>query len=391
MQRRAEQGYCAQKPDIFARSLRSNMRGSDVIAEPQLTRIPALNKLPSIVLSQASAVLDELLRCGHSLSTVCREAGLRPASIHHIETAERLPLVDFIRLYAHAFRLLEAETSQREGKTLIAKEVVDMMCFCVINSADLRQAIERAAQFTGMVHHQGVELRLFDEGREARLVMNMHRRSASSAATLVSLAAMKMFYQLFSWLIGQRIALSSLELEGPPPLDGGALAVGLGPDAQWNRGVNVMSFPARYLKSPVVRNYAELLSIIDFFPFDIGYAYHSLGNTAEQLSTLLLAALQRSQSPPSCKQVARMLCVSEATLRRQLRAEQTSYTRLRAQCQRQYAEHLLCDPGVPLNAVARRLGYTDERAFRRAFRAWTGKSPSQFRAHWLSIDRGERD
>ncbi|MEM6793073.1 MAG: AraC family transcriptional regulator ligand-binding domain-containing protein [Acidobacteriota bacterium] len=43
-----------------------------------------------------------------------------------------------------------------------------------------------------------------------------------------------------------------------------------------------------------------------------------------------------------------------------------------------YAEELLSDPRITIGRVARLLGYSDERAFRRAFKRWTGQSPSQF-------------
>lgn len=44
-----------------------------------------------------------------------------------------------------------------------------------------------------------------------------------------------------------------------------------------------------------------------------------------------------------------------------------------------YAEQLLSDPRITIGRVAGLLGYSDERAFRRAFKRWTGKTPSQFR------------
>lgn len=45
------------------------------------------------------------------------------------------------------------------------------------------------------------------------------------------------------------------------------------------------------------------------------------------------------------------------------------------------AKELLVDGRNELSAISFILGYSDERSFRRAFRRWTGKSPSDFRAN----------
>ena len=52
---------------------------------------------------------------------------------------------------------------------------------------------------------------------------------------------------------------------------------------------------------------------------------------------------------------------------------------LRASCQREIAENLLRRGTVPVEDIAHRLGFSDDRAFRRAFREWTGETPTEFR------------
>lgn len=48
------------------------------------------------------------------------------------------------------------------------------------------------------------------------------------------------------------------------------------------------------------------------------------------------------------------------------------------------AEEYLDDPAISLSTVAALLGYSDDRAFRRAFKAWTGETPSGFRRKRMS-------
>lgn len=45
-----------------------------------------------------------------------------------------------------------------------------------------------------------------------------------------------------------------------------------------------------------------------------------------------------------------------------------------------YAEQLLSDPRITVGKVAQLVGYSDARAFRRAFKRWTGQTPSRYRS-----------
>ncbi|MEL7049043.1 MAG: helix-turn-helix domain-containing protein, partial [Pseudomonadota bacterium] len=45
----------------------------------------------------------------------------------------------------------------------------------------------------------------------------------------------------------------------------------------------------------------------------------------------------------------------------------------------QRAREFLSDLRIDVNSIALLLGYSDDRAFRRAFLRWTGQTPSDFR------------
>lgn len=85
----------------------------------------------------------------------------------------------------------------------------------------------------------------------------------------------------------------------------------------------------------------------------------------------------------SATDVARGLDLSVATLRRQLRDHDTSFSALRDQVRKEVALARL--PDTTVSDVAALTGCSDHSAFCKAFRRWTGMSPSAFR------DRHERD
>ncbi|MEM1313823.1 MAG: helix-turn-helix domain-containing protein [Pseudomonadota bacterium] len=72
--------------------------------------------------------------------------------------------------------------------------------------------------------------------------------------------------------------------------------------------------------------------------------------------------------------------MSERSAQRIAAANGTTIGALVAETRRTAAEALLLESSMSIEAVAVLVGFSDDRAFRRAFRRWTGASPSEFRA-----------
>ncbi len=80
--------------------------------------------------------------------------------------------------------------------------------------------------------------------------------------------------------------------------------------------------------------------------------------------------------------VARQLGMSVATLRRRLADEDTSFRGERQRALNAYACERLLETR-DIGTVAEELGFSDPRAFTRAFKAWNGVTPSDYRARHL--------
>jgi AraC-like DNA-binding protein len=89
---------------------------------------------------------------------------------------------------------------------------------------------------------------------------------------------------------------------------------------------------------------------------------------------------------PTVEQVAAELALSARSLHRQLAAEGTSYQRLLDTVRCDEAIRQTLEEQRPLKAIAAAVGFADPRAFRRAFKRWTGTTPHEFRLRRL----GER-
>ncbi|MFZ5757665.1 MAG: AraC family transcriptional regulator [Pseudomonadota bacterium] len=82
----------------------------------------------------------------------------------------------------------------------------------------------------------------------------------------------------------------------------------------------------------------------------------------------------------SLEDVAGRMHVSARTLKRQLAAQGTTFSDLLDGIRREKALLLLANRVLTIEQVADRLGYSDVANFTRAFRRWTGGTPSSWRA-----------
>lgn len=83
---------------------------------------------------------------------------------------------------------------------------------------------------------------------------------------------------------------------------------------------------------------------------------------------------------PALEQVAARLHLSARTLRRRLADEGAGFAVLLDEARRRDAQRLLANPALDIQQVAVLLGYREPANFTRAFRKWTGQTPTAWRS-----------
>ena len=90
-------------------------------------------------------------------------------------------------------------------------------------------------------------------------------------------------------------------------------------------------------------------------------------------------AISRDLQGSQLEKVAGDLNMSGRTLRRRLTEHGLTFEALLEQVRRARTMGLLGNPGLSIERITEAVGYSDVRSFRRAFKRWTGVSPSAFR------------
>jgi AraC-like DNA-binding protein len=101
------------------------------------------------------------------------------------------------------------------------------------------------------------------------------------------------------------------------------------------------------------------------------------GGYGERLRDFLLSNVLEQR--PQMDAVARSLGISVRSLRRRLDEEGISYTSLLNDARASLAKRMLDDPERSIYETAYAMGFSDPSAFHRAFKRWTGMTPTQYR------------
>ena len=108
----------------------------------------------------------------------------------------------------------------------------------------------------------------------------------------------------------------------------------------------------------------------------------SLENSASvrgQVEGLLIPDLHKGD--PGVERIAEKMGLSRQTLYRKLKAEGVTFEKLLDELRHKMALHYLNGKKVSVNETAYLVGFSEPSAFSRAFKRWTGSSPSAMRIH----------
>lgn len=142
-------------------------------------------------------------------------------------------------------------------------------------------------------------------------------------------------------------------------------------------------FPVTFLQLPVTNSDPALNRLLEqqaqALMNVIPVAEHPLQQEGidQRLQQAIVKAIQ--SGTPTQDAVASMLALSRRTLQRRLQQRGLEFRVLLQQTRWQLAKQYLAEQRLTLTEIALLLGYSEHSAFTRAFRDWSGMSPTQYR------------
>ena len=116
----------------------------------------------------------------------------------------------------------------------------------------------------------------------------------------------------------------------------------------------------------------------------------SNGTTTSQEVAITLSRMLMNGDRFSIRAVAKALAVSPRLLQLKLHSEHTSYGRILDHVRKKTAIRCLNDGKLTLTEITLILGFSEQSSFTRAFQAWTGMTPGQYRKGGENWDARKR-
>lgn len=167
--------------------------------------------------------------------------------------------------------------------------------------------------------------------------------------------------------------------EHPAPADPGPLRELFGPEAalEFGAATNRLAFDRALLDAPVRSGDAALFAYLEEHALAALAARPRSDDLVDQLRHALREALK--QGEPKVERLAVRVQLSGRTLQRRLADLKTSFQEVLDGVRYDLSRAYLRDEALDLSQVAYLLGYSELRAFDRAFKRWAGIAPREWR------------
>ncbi|MFD9906360.1 AraC family transcriptional regulator [Streptomyces sp. NPDC059063] len=327
---------------------------------------------PTITVHHVRAVLRGAERHGIDTVPLLQAAQIPPLLLG--DDRARVTAAQFARLFRELYRATQDEFLGL-GSSPSRPGTFAMMCYAALGCRDLGAAMERGVTFYGLFPC-GPDLALTRTDDTAVFTV----RNDLDQDFFLAECLVMIWHRLCSWLIGHHIPLHWADFGHPPPPHKDDYERLFGCPVRFGAERTGAGLDPRWLDAPLIRDESALAAMLRRAPFDL-LSRREYGTTvAEQVRRALATALRTSPRLPSLGEVAARLALSPSTLRRRLARESTSYQELKDAVRRDAAIAGLAEGREAIAELAARLGFSEDTAFHRAFRRWTGTTPGAYRA-----------
>lgn len=291
------------------------------------------------------------------------------------EPLARVPHEQYTMLMIRIMKIIDDEFLLMSDERQSKPGTFALLCFSIIHCNNLLNALKRVITFYRIFTHD-IHFKLHKSEEDAALSMRLAHME-QDPYHIVTESTLAIMHRLSSWLIGQRIELTKVEFAFPKPSHVGEYELLFRCPIFYDCADNSIHFSPRYLNYAVIQTEKDLRRFLRNAPAKLLVIPHNDNSLTAKIRAII--GKDFSKEFPDFETVARELHTTAQTLRRHLKAENTSYQEIKDVMRRDAAIYYLSKPNLSINEIAELMGFSEPSTFHRAFKKWTGLTPGAYR------------
>jgi AraC-like DNA-binding protein len=340
------------------------------MANPKKSRQPRISLPMLTMLATAGRILHRLLeRNGLDADTLYIECGLDPFKLD--DPRARYPFERVATLWR-----LAQERIQDPCWGLAAGEVwrstdFHALGYAFLASRTLEAALHRLERYYRIVY-QDVTLKVTSDQDSFSVTYAMPETEKDIPA--LPDARWSVILRMSREVYGPNLLLREVRL--PHPWRACAYEQYFGCPVRYDSDPSGLTFALETVRQPLPAVHRELAKANDQILHDLDYALTDNSITSRVRRAVLHGL---TSGKPSAKDVARELALSPRTLQRKLQEEGTTFQEVTDVARKDLAQQYVQSGKHDLNAITYLTGFANQSAFSRAYKAWTGRTPTEDR------------
>ncbi|TYL97788.1 AraC family transcriptional regulator [Bradyrhizobium rifense] len=325
--------------------------------------------------TKLAALFDELAAQGTSAKEILRNIALQVPEVHSPKT--RISLTELMTACENAIRVSNDRRLPYRIGASIHISTYGMYGFAILCCPDFRDAMSFAWRYHSLAAPLAtIEFR--EEKGFASWTIEPNARAAIDPRVYRFIAEMQIgiHISLMRDIMGAAFVPDHISLTYPEADDFRLPADLIGCPIRFSNGFNRIVFRSDWLDQAArlgnKTTYPMIVALCDELLDELKLRVGIAG----EIRVLLLRDIA---NPPTLAAVATLLDISDRSLRRQLRQQGISFRGLLDELRSHLALKYLRTTKLANEDIALALGFSDAANFRRAFRRWTKKSPSEIR------------
>lgn len=326
-------------------------------------------KLEIVPYYSMRGLVNFLRHQGFTYNELLKQLGCEAAALNRQSSA--FTTTDYLALYQYALtRSNNKNLGFAHGKHLHVSEW-GILGHIVMASENLSQALAFQRRYQCLTSTQGYA---YHEQIENDTIMRW--LSAPNTPSIIIEEVITAWVAFaFSHTISDQKP-KAVHFVHPAPTDVTEYETFFGCPVVFNAQFNGVIINSQSLTLPLINANPEVLNVL------CSHAEIQLTQKKANASLTLIRQYIIEQLPtqvPSLTDIAEHLTISVRQLQRKFQKEQTNLTELLEQIRKNQAIAYLTQTDHKLIFIASKLGYSEQSAFQRAFKRWTGQTPQAFR------------